>query len=112
MADKTTRYIGDTEPLKFELDDDGVYRTDLATATSIVFLAVNSNSPTDHFGGSCTVIDPPTVDGSNHWNCKYTLTGTDTAAPGSFNCYVTVHEAGGTVIATYAVTQLDILDKT
>lgn len=111
MASSTSRYVGDTEPIKFELADDGVYRTDLDTATSVVFLAVNISNPSDTFGGSCVVIDPPEVDGSNHWNCKYVLTALDTGEPGSFNCYVTVTETDGTTVATYAVTTLTIVAK-
>lgn len=110
MAD-TLRYVGDTEPLKFELGDASGYLTTLPTATSLELLAVNQADETDTFTGPCVVIDPPEVDDTNHWNAKYALAAGDTAAPGTFDLFVTVTWGDGT-ITTFAVQTLEIRAKT
>lgn len=112
MASTTTRYVGDTDAIKLSVIDAGTVRTDLATAKSLAFLAVNQKTPTDTITGPATVINPPETDGSDEWNCQYQLVTGDTAAAGTFDMFITVTEADGTTVATYGVTTLVIKDKT
>lgn len=107
MSSDTLRYVGDTEPVKLSLADNGAFRTDLDAVNSMVFLAVDRVNPSNTFGGPCQPLNP-TI---NDYNCEYSLSPANTAQVGVFDCYVTVTEADGITIGTYGMITLTIQAK-
>lgn len=115
MADQTSqsteRYVGDNDPIKLAVSDDGVLRADLPAATLITIRHIGQGGAGNFSGttgnSGAAAIDPPDDD---TWNLQYNFAVGDTVAAGTFHTYTTVVNGGAT--ATYGPTTLTIKSLT